>query len=362
MQLKIKAEKLKEMVGRVVKGASNNKLIPITSLMAVELKDNILTLITTDATNYLYIRETKVEGDDFYVVVPVEIFAKLISKLTCETVTLTLAEKMNVLEVKGNGNYSIELPMDEDGGMIKYPDPFDAFELGDKDVKEIHASTIASILNSIKPALATTVEMPCYTGYYVSDKVVGTDTYVIASMDVNVSDEPMLISQEMMNLLGVMTSEKIQMCVDDKVVVLTSPDCVIYGTQMEGIDEYSIDAISALVDSDFKSSCKVSKSALLQVLDRLALFVGAYDKNGITLTFTKEGLQISSKSSSGIEMIDYMESKKFKSFTCMIDIMSFATQVKAQSSDAVTIHYGEDNAIKMTDGNLTQIVSLMQEE
>lgn len=362
MQLKIKAEKLKEMVSRAVKGAGNNKLIPITSLMAVELKDNTLTLITTDATDYLYIREEKVEGDDFYVVVPAEIFVKLISKLTCETVTLTLAEKMNVLEVKGNGNYSIELPMDEDGGTINYPNPFADFKLNDKEVKEIHASTIASILNSIKPALATTVEMPCYTGYYVGDKIVGTDTYVIASMDVNMSDESMLISQEMMNLLGVMTSEKINMCVDNNIVVFTTPDCVVYGTQMEGIDDYSIDAISSLVDSEFKSSCKVSKSALLQVLDRLSLFVGAYDKNGITLTFTKEGLQISSKSSSGIELIEYTESKKFKSFTCMIDIIALTAQVKAQASDVVTIHYGEDNAIKMTDGNLTQIVSLMQEE
>ena len=50
MKLSIKTEKLKEMVSRSIKGVGNNKLIPLTSLMAIELKDGKLTLITTDAT------------------------------------------------------------------------------------------------------------------------------------------------------------------------------------------------------------------------------------------------------------------------------------------------------------------------
>ena len=208
MKLKIKTDKLKEMVSKAVKGASNNKLIPITSLMAVELKDHTLTLTTTDATNYLYIKEEKVEGDDFYVVVPVEVFSKLIARLTCESVSLTLEGKMNVLEVKGNGNYSIELPMDEEGETIKYPNPIADIDLTGEE-KELHATTIQSILNSVKPALATTLEVPCHTRYYIGDRVVGTDTYKIASLAINITDEPMLVSQELMNLLDVMSSEKI---------------------------------------------------------------------------------------------------------------------------------------------------------
>lgn len=364
MQLKIKTEKLKEMVSRVIKGAGNNKLIPITSLMAVELKDNVLTLITTDATNYLYIKEDKVDGDDFYVVVPVEKFSKLIARLTCETVTLAISKKMNVLEVKGNGNYNIELPMDEEGETIKYPNPISDVELGEDTATELNATTIRAILTSVKPALATTLEIPCYAGYYVGDKVVGTDTYNIASMAVSVAEQPMLISQELMNLLDVMTDEKIKMFVLDDVVVFETPSCVVYGNKMEGIENYelSIGKINELVETDFKSTCKVSKSGLLQVLDRLSLFVGTYDKNGINLTFTKEGLQVSSKSSSGVEILNYIENSNFHNFSCMIDIGSLTAQIKAQVSDVVTICYGEDNAIKMLDGNLTQIIALMGEE
>lgn len=360
MELKIKTEKLKDMVSRAIKGASNNKLIPITSLMAIELKDNTLTLTTTDATNYLYIKETKIEGNDFYVVVPVDVFSKLVGKLTCENVVLTLSEKMNVLQIKGNGDYSIELPMNEEGNTINYPNPLNDVQL-EGEGTEIHLSTVQAILNSIKTALAVTLEVPCYTGYYIGDRIIGTDRYKIASMKVKLVDEPMLIAPETMNLLAVMTSEKISLDVIDNVIVFSSPDCVLYSTKMEGLENFAVEPISGLVDTEFDSMCKIPKTTLLQVLDRLALFVNNYDKNGINLTFTTDGLQISSKSSSAIEIINYTESSNFKNFTCMIDIIAFISQVKSQAGDVITLYYGEDNAVKMVDGNLTQVIALMED-
>ena len=87
-KLTIKTAKLQDMVSRVVKGAKNDKVLPITQMMAIRLQDNVLTLITTSVTTTMYIREEKVDGNDFYVVVPVDVFSKLISKLTCENITL----------------------------------------------------------------------------------------------------------------------------------------------------------------------------------------------------------------------------------------------------------------------------------
>ena len=82
MKFTIGTELMKDVVARAIKGAGNNKLIPITSMMCIQLKDGELTVITTDATNYLYIKEQHVAGDDFYVVVDENQFAKLVSKMT----------------------------------------------------------------------------------------------------------------------------------------------------------------------------------------------------------------------------------------------------------------------------------------
>lgn len=362
MKLTLKTEKLKEMVSRAVKGVGNNKLIPLTSLMAIEVKDNTLTLITTDATNYLYVVEDKVVADDFYVVVDANTFSKLISKMTCENVSLEVKSGVYTLEVKGNGNYKIELPLDENGEPIKYPDPVSSLNLSNAVEKTINRTTIQVILDTIKPALAVTLENPCYTGYYVGDQVVATDTYKIASMDVKLFDEARLVSPEFMELLSVMNSEKITVQMTQNDIVCSTPDCIVYGKFMEGIEDYAIDAIMGLVDTEMDSFCSIPKNAILQLLDRLSLFVGTYDKNAIRLTFTPNGLQVSSKAASGVEIIDYVSSENFKDFTCSIDIQMLTQEIKAIQNDVIELCYGEDNAIKMTDGNITIIVALLEDD
>lgn len=357
MKLKISTAKLQEMVSRSIKGAGNNKLIPLTSLMGIELKKKVLTLTTTDATNYLYISEEGVDGEDFTITISADTFYKLIARMTSETITLEL--KDNCLEVTGNGKYMIELPLDENSEPIKYPNPVKDFKTTKK--TELKYSTIATILNSLKPSLSATLDIPCYTGYYVGERVVATDTYKIAALNEPVFKKAELISPEMMNLLSVMTAEKIYVDVKDNVIVFSTKDCVIYGNVMEGLDEYQIDDISTLIDTEFESRCKIAKSGFLQLLDRLSLFVGPYDKNAIVLTFTKDGLQVASKASNGVEVLPYIESDNFKDFICKIDIEMLATQVKSQAGDAIELYYGADMPIKMVDGNTTHIVALLED-
>ena len=359
MKLTISTEKLKDMVMRVSKGVGNNKLIPLTSLMCIEVKDSILTFITTDATNYLYITD-EIDADDFYVVVDANTFSKLVSKMTCEYVSIEV--KSRVLNVIGNGTYKIELPLDEDGQPIKYPNPSEYLILDSMKEITLNRSTVQVILDTIKPALAVTLEEPCYTGYYVGKQVVATDTYKIASMDINLFDVARLVSPEFLDLFSVMTAEKITVYMNDDSIFCNTLDCSIYGRFMEGIEDYAIDAIMSLVETDFESFCAVPKSALLQLLDRLSLFVGTYDKNAVDLTFTKDGLQVSSKAANGIELIEYTAVEKFKDFTCSVDIQMLEQEVKAIQNDVIEMYYGRDNAIKMTDGNVTIIVALLEDE
>lgn len=362
MQLKLNTLKLKEMVGKAVKGASLNKMIPLTELMSIKAVNNTLTLITTDATNYLYIKEKDIECEDFEVVVKVDVFSKLISKMTCENVTLDI-ENDN-LTVIGNGRYSIELPLDENGHLIKYPDPLKEFVESPEMLPstEINLSTIKLILATNKSALATTLEVPCYTGYYVGDKVLTTDTYKICATKIPIFQEPVLLNSEMVNLLDVMTDEKVICVWNGNKIVFKTPNCVVYGTTLAGIEDFAIDAISQLVDEPFESCCKVSKNELLGVLDRLSLFVGDYDRNEITLTFTEEGISCTNKKQSGAETVKYLENKNFQDYTCIVDIVMLASQVKAQQSDSVELWYGKPNAIKLVDGNVTQIVALSENE
>lgn len=358
MKLQVKTEVLKEMVTRAVKGASCNKLIPLTSMMAIELKDNKLTIHTTDMSNHLYIEQNNVTGDDFYVTVQVEQFSKLIGRLTCENVILEL--KDNSLEIIGNGTYNIELPLDENGQLIKFPNPIGDV-VADAKKTTIELSTIKAILNTAKASIATTLEVPCYTGYYMGDKILTTDTYKICSMGINVFEQPVLISPEMMELLDVMIAEHIDVVIDNETIKFITADCIVYGYKMEGLEEYAVDALNGLLSTEFDNVCKVSKAELLATLDRIALFVGTYDNKAIRLNFTTNGIDISSKQTSGIETVGYVESENFKPFTGLIDIEMFTAQIKAYTGDAVELHYGNEQFISLVNGNITQIIAMLEE-
>lgn len=357
MALKLKTLKLQEMVAKSVKGASNNKMIPITGLMAIILKEGVLTLVTTDATNTLKVIEKDVEGEDFYVVVQTDTFSKLVAKTTTEFITLALKE--NSLEVKGNGTYSIELPLDEEGMPIKFPEY--KFNLKEKKTV-INLSTIRVLLTANKAALADTMEMPCLTGYYFDDKVISTDTFKVCSTDMQVFSTKVLLPSEMVELIALMDQEKINVQQSGNKILFTTENMVVYGSQLDGIDEYPAAAIDAYLQTEFISMCKLPKSGLLSVLDRLMLFVATYDKNGVYLTFNKEGLICSSKKSNGTELIKYQGSEKFSDFTCCIDIELFKSQIAAQDGEVVELYYGHDKAIKMVSGKITQIVALLEDD
>lgn len=364
MKLVINTAELKEMVSKAEKGAGNNKLLPITSLMGIKYDDK-LTLTTTDGTNYLCVTKDVTTGDDltatevFNVAVAVDRFAKLIARMTSEKVTLEVMD--NALQVTGNGTYKIELPYDENGEVVKYKNPAD--KLMKSEVLEegnINVATVKQVIASVKPALAVTSEVPCYMNYYVAEKVVGTDTYTIADLENKVFDNPTLVSPELMNLVSLTGAVQMAYTIyKDGNIKFVADDCQVYGRCSDGLDEYAINAINKLLDKDMQSKCEVSKDSLLQLLDRLMLFVTPYDKNGVTLTFTEDALLIESLNFSGTEEIKYLSMANVEQFTCTIDIQILQTQVKASLGSNLEIYWGSNSAIKLKSGNLSQILALL---
>ena len=349
---------LKEMVCKSVKGAGMSRLLPITQMMCVRLKNGVLELITTDNTNYFYVRQSDIEGDEFYAVVGAEQFSKLISKLTCESVSLKLST--SAVEVKGNGKYMVPLQFDEDGSIVQYPDPLAEFE-AEGESTEIITSTVGVILNAIKPTLATTLERPCYTGYYVGDRVVGTDALVIGILDESLFIDAKLISVETMDLLGLFDAENISVDFKDNVAVFSSPNCAVYSHVMEELEDYPISDILEYADMEFPAVCKLPKNSLLQLLDRLSLFVSDFDNGGINMAFTDDGLQISSLTSSGIETVPYTEENDVSMFSCKMDLPTFLKHLKTHVSDVVEMYYGDENAIKIVDGSVIKVIGLLED-
>lgn len=350
--MQIRTTKLQEMMAKAIKGVGNNKQIPLTSLLSLEVKEGKLTIITTDATNYLYMQDTLDGSDeDFYVVVQADLFAKLIARMTSDTITLTIVN--GNLEVKGNGTYTIPVILDDDTGeMLKYPDPAHAKNF-DKEIGELSVDNVKTILTALKPALATTSEMPQYKNYYVGDGVMATDTFKIGYLPISVFETPRLLSAELVDLLDVMTDTiKVMTNGEDRLLFVTD-NALVYGPAMYGIENYQVDAIKAYINRDYPSKCKVSKVALLQLIDRLSLFVNEVVDDGVVqIVFTQDGLQVLSNLSSGVETVPYIACDSLEdSVDGSIYLEMLRSQVKAQTGDSAEIWFGDEKSIKLTDEN-----------
>lgn len=358
--MKVSTEKFKEMVSKAVQGAGNNKLIPITQLMGITQVGENLMLTTTDATNYLYITHKMGKSQDFNVTVPVEQFSKLIGKMTSKEISLEI--KDNLLEVVGNGTYTIELPLDEDGKLIVYPNPKDDYFDGDFEYNgSMSKEDIAVILDSVKPSLATSYEYPSITNYYVGDMVVATDSMNCASFDVGMFDDDSLISSQLMDLLGVIADKNINYFMNGEVMLFVSDVGEVFTQQIQTTDEYPIDKLKAFIEQDFESVCKVRKDDFIALLERIALFVGKNDDRAVRLYFEKDGIRVSNKARKSNELIEYVDSKQYKAYDCEINIDMLLTQLKAYNADVVELHYNNDVCIKFVNEDLVQIISLMEE-
>lgn len=359
MELYIKTSELQDMVSKAIKCVSNNKLIPLTSLMNIKVESNVLVLTTTDATNYFYVSKQKVACEDFEISVMADLFTKLVQKTSSDEITLVIEGAM--LEVKGNGTYKMELPLNEEGKVIKFPVKCDFGALR-VDEGLIQLSTIKTIINSNKASLASSIELIALTCYYCGDKVVTSDSYKICNTAIKVFEKPRLITEALMELLSVMSEENIEISTTSKDIVFETAFEKLYAPITDGVESFPIAAIDNLVNLEFKSNCKIPRSAVLSVLDRLALFVSPYDKRGIYLTFTKEGIMFSSKKSSGSELIPFIASEKFVPYTCCIDIEMLRSQVVTQDAAELILYYGSEVAIKMVNNNITQVVALMADD
>jgi hypothetical protein len=158
-----------------------------------------------------------------------------------------------------------------------------------------------------------------------------------------------------------MEQEKIHVDFKDAVMVFSTKDCTVYSHEQEGIEDFAVDSILEYLNVEFPAHCKITKSVFLQVLDRLSLFVTDLDDGAINFIFTKEGLQVSSRSSSGVEVIPYVESENFTEFSCCTNIGLLIKQVKSQLGDTVDLWYGDEVVLKLVDGNVTKIIALLED-
>ena len=343
MVITISTKSLQSMADKLNR-CTANKLLEITKYWHLVVSDKGLELTAMDGSNYITAKDVSVKGK-LDAIVRADQFGKLIDKTSVDKVILELKE--NYLRVVGNGDYKVEIVLGETYPFYDVPEKVETLEVETSGLKQINTYN--------KSAVSTTLADGYLTGYYVDDKrAVSSDSIKICINPVKVFDRPVLLTSEMMNLATALTDEKFTIKMWENKVILEDKTTVIYGAQLDGIDEYP--EVDMFAEQEFSSNVKLSKLGITAILDRLTLFLDSFDKSEIVLEFTEKTLKISTGKGS-FEEIAYAEANGVEPFVCNINVVYFKDIVSAVQNEYFYLHFGDETMIEVVDGDVMFILA-----
>lgn len=355
MQITLKTETLQSLVNKAVKGMSGNKMLPITEMIGINLSGTTLSLVTTDGKNKVEVMDTveNAENKNINISVNGANFSKLIQKMTSQNVTLTIENTK--LEVKGNGTYTFSLPVDEDGNVVTLA----SIVPQGIDVQEVNVADLIASYNVNKESVATTMETPAYTGFYYDENgSIATNSLKISSVKTKLLNNPVLLTSDFVALFTLLDEEKAEVIQNNSDIFVKTKTTILKGTKMPDLSEFPVENIRPFLEENMEHKVRVNKQALLDLLERISIFVTPYDKNGIRIDFTKDGMIIWTIKGDSNELLPYSGSENVVDHTITLDVTNFKSLVSSNPEEEVTIHYGSPVAIKMTFGNTIQVISL----
>lgn len=350
MKFTIETNVLQELINKASKGAANNKYIDFTNWVNIKAKDNVLTFITSDASNFFYVNH-EVQVEDFDIIVEVALFNSIVNCSTTPTITLSTDENDNCLHIISNGDYTLPFPAD-----AEFDDPLSEIELK-KPTTTITKEFVNKMINVNKPSIAVTMQNPENTGYYVGDTVVTTDSKRITVLNEKVLKKPVLLQKNMVDLLSVIDEDNIDFYIDKKQIVFKTDKYTLFGYTLSGIEAFKIDAINQLCEEQIDSFVVFNKKDILDTLTRILLFVDIANDPNIILDFSKKELTISTLNKKNKEVVAYTQSEVKDKYSCKIRINTLMSQINSLDEELFTFYIGNDKLVKLTTDSIIQIIA-----
>jgi DNA polymerase III sliding clamp (beta) subunit (PCNA family) len=352
--VKLKTNLFQKALSKAMKAVSNNKLLPITSLIGIKtIKEGYLFLMAYDGNNYLETGFPIETFEDKYVAVNANSLYALASRLTSEDVNLEFTQ--DYLKVSSGGsNYKFEIATEE-GKVVVFP----TFNAQFVETKEIPLKDLELALTLNKPAAAETSELVSITGAYFGDKIVTTNGYMACITHRKLFNNPLLLTYDTLNLISALNGEKAVVSIGTKIKVTDNNGTMFIGEPMSQVNDYPLAKVLQFLDVDNKGSFVVAKKDVIQALDRLNIFVNDFDKNVIELEVKEGEFVLKSLASSAIETLKLSNKNiptKFK-----IDYGYFRSQVASLKDDVMTVRYGNTSSIMLVEKDANHIIALISE-
>ena len=350
--LSIKTKLLQNLVSKLNK-CSSSRLLEITRYWHIIADDQGIEIVAMDGNNYMTVLCDDVKGE-LDVIVRADQFGKLVEKTSSEKITIK--QKENYLSVIGNGEYKVEIVVGED-----YPE-YDSL-MDDESIEPVVVDTkyLKSIAAINKSTVSNTNTDGFLTGYLMTPKAaITSDAIKVCINPIEFIPDTVLLTPEIVKMVQSITDESCDVYYKDGMIEFVGSDTIIYGAEMDGKEEFP--DLQEYAKAKLPSKGKVSKFGIQQIVDRLTLFLGEFDKGDILLTFKDKVLNVQTKSGS-YERIELVPDEgNTDDFTCSINVTFLKDILSSISNETFFICYGEDGYVKIEDDGVIYVLATNEEE
>lgn len=363
----LRREDIQDKCSKILNTIDNNNISIINETVELVTIGNDLNINVTNGEYYVRIKlGLNEEVEELHAVVNAQLFLKLISQITTETIELSV--KNDNLIIIGNGNY--KLPMIyENNSMLQLP------EINIENVVNtftINNDILLSILTYNTRELNKGVAShPVQKLYYVDDKgaITFTSGACVNNFKLSASVK-MLLNQRIVKLFRLFkNSSDVQFTIgydplsngitQTKVKFETSDICItaILSCDDSFLNSVPEEAIRSRALKVYPNTIVVNKDDMLQTVNRLLLFdrnIKMYSK----VVFSYQFMTIYDVEGNNKEDVYYQSplNTSFEGYDLMIDLLDIKATLESLTSMYATINFGDNQAIVVTSGNIYNVI------
>lgn len=367
----IRIEDIQQACGKILAAVDSNSLSVLTETLQIKTENKKLYI---SVTNREYLAKVKVDIPDdveFVATVNANLFLKLVSQITTDTIELSIAD--SILILKGNGVYKLPLIFNGDE-LLELPE----ITIDNPTVEfDIDSNILLSIIQYNAPQLKMgQASHPMQKMYYVDET--GAITF-IAGACVNdfELEKPvkMLLNDRLVKLFKLFKGEKVHFtmgmdAITDEIIQtkvrFTTPDVSI--TSILSCDDtmlktFPVDSIRSRANADYTHSVKVNKDQFLQTINRLLLFSSANSAKDVIkpiseFKFDKDHVVVFDTRGENKEEVWYSNSSADldDTYDTLIDLNDLKMTLETCSDTYVTLKFGDSTAIVVEHGNVKNVI------
>ena len=367
----IRIEDIQQACGKLLAAVDSNSLSVLTETLQIKTENKKLYI---SVTNREYLAKVKIdipEDIEFVATVNANLFLKLVSQITTDTIELSVAESTLIL--KGNGTYKLPLIFDGEK-LLELPE----ITIDNPTVEfDVDSGALLSLIQyNSKELTKGQPSHPMQKMYYVDEK--GAITFIFGACVNNFQLEKpvkMLLNDRLVKLFKLFKGEKVHFTMgmdpltEDIIqtkVQFSTPDVTI--TSILSCDDtmlktFPVESIRRRAESEYPYSINVITEKFLQTINRLLLFSSANSAKDVIkpiseFRFEKDHMIVFDTRGENKEEVWYTNSTAAidSTYSALIDLNDLKVTLETCVETYVTIEFGDTQAIVITHGNIKNVI------